>query len=533
MRNQQNQDFAHLITTAFANAPAPQVTVNAPANGNGNDNRSGPRPADIGYFCPRKHTGSGVWSDGKITKYFDVFHFIERLKHIERVYSADDVRRVWSQCLLDDALEWHSHVLTENDRQLLETATVDAICGKLKARFAKSFSDAMASLKAERLTLYDVSQGRDVTSFLQTVISNAKSCEMGLSAQLIAAFEALAPEMKSELTKPSTNTTLESFLDDVRSRESVIIDLAKQRYPTNVARPRQITPAYSGRSTVPYNSQYQSTQPQRWQPRFQAQQFLPGTQLNRPYPTNQPQNQNQNQFQIPMRPGGRGQIWSAGYSRPWMPPDQYAAWRRQQDEVRQTTPQQSQQAAPRPTTLVPENRRLPAPPAPYNAAPPAPYNADHNRRGQPQPAYHGESVDSAEQPDTSAYQPPSVEEVPDEDLGLDTAAQVFDFPLDETFQPFDGYNDRFPEDNAFFGTTTACPSICRYCTKHFPSNNALMDHVHSTHLTKPRPRNRKDSAFTANTASTSLKDSQRRSSCLDGASKNAPEESVANSKAKN
>ncbi|KAG6361490.1 hypothetical protein INS49_009717 [Diaporthe citri] len=513
LRNQQNQDFAHLIATAFANAPVPQVHVQAGPAQNGVDGRSGIRPADVGYFCPRKHAGSGVWSDGKITKYFDVFHFIERLKHIERVHSADDVRRVWSQCLLEDALEWHSHVLTDNDRQLLETATVQAICDKLKSRFAKSFSDAMAGLKTDHLSLYQVAEGRDITSFLQTVIANAKACNMELPAQLIAAFESLAPEIKSELRKPNEATTLESFLDDVRNRESVILDLARQRYPSarNVVRPRQPTPAYGGRSNVPYAPRYPPSQPQRWQPqqRFQAQlpQALP--QYNRPYTANQ----TQNQFQLPVRSAGRGQIWNAGYSRPWLPPDQYAAWRRQQDEQRQPA-QQQPQPGDRRQQLVPENRRLPAPQAPSAVGP--------YQRNQPHQAYHGESADFVEQPDTPAYQPPSVEEVPDEEFSMDAAAEAFDYPFEEAF-PVDDHDD-YP-DVAFFGTSASSPSVCRYCTKHFHSNNSLMDHVYSVHFKKPRPRRRQTStAFAAEAETASPPDDQG----LDGASKDAPEQPAKN-----
>lgn len=56
----------------------------------------------------------------------------------------------------------------------------------------------MAYLKADRLRLSNVTQGKDITSFLQTVITSAKSCEMSLSAQLVAAFKSLAPEMKPD-----------------------------------------------------------------------------------------------------------------------------------------------------------------------------------------------------------------------------------------------------------------------------------------------------------------------------------------------
>ncbi|POS72343.1 hypothetical protein DHEL01_v209262 [Diaporthe helianthi] len=82
-----------MIAAAFANAPPPQVHVQAPVNGNG-PHGSSLQPSDVGFFYPQKHTGFGVWLNGKVTKYFDVFHFIKRLKHLERLYSAEDVRRV-------------------------------------------------------------------------------------------------------------------------------------------------------------------------------------------------------------------------------------------------------------------------------------------------------------------------------------------------------------------------------------------------------------------------------------------------------
>ncbi|POS75390.1 hypothetical protein DHEL01_v206212 [Diaporthe helianthi] len=529
LRNQQNQDFAQIMAAAFAHAPVPQIHVQpANVNGvNGGEGRSSLRPADVGFFCPRKHYGSGVWSDGKITKYFDVFHFIERLRHIERLYSEDDVRRVWSQCLLDDALEWHSHVLTDNDRRLLETATVQAICDKLKARFAKSFSDAMASLKADHLYLSDIAEGKDISSFLQTVISNAKACDMELPAQLVAAFESLAPEIKSQLHKPNENTSLEDFLNEVRSRESVILDLARQRFPSarTVARTRQPIPAYGGRSTIPYNPRYQPAQPQRWLPqqqRFQATAapFVP--QYNRPFTANQPQNQNQSQ--TPFRPGGQGPIWNAGYSRPWLPPDQYAMWRRQQDQQRQG-PQQQQRPDAFRQQVVPENRRLPAPQAPFAA--------DRTQRNQPHPVYHGDFVDFAEQPDTSTYQSPSVEEVSETEPGVETGLKTFDYPLEEAF-PNDEQTD-YP-DVAYFGTSNSTPSVCRYCTKHFHSKNSLMDHVYSVHLKKPRPQNGKtSSSFTVNATLPipSPTVDPRRNSYSEGASLDAPEGPVGTSTAKN
>lgn len=97
---------------------------------------------------------------------------------------------------------------------------------------------------------------------------------------------------------------------------------------------------------------------------------------------------------------GRGQQVYRGrdgrtYDRPWMPPDQY---RRYMEQQRQQQGQSS--SSPTRQQIIPENRRLPAPPPRNNYRAPQP--------GKPVPVFHGDAQ--------SSYQPPSVEDVPEDTM---------------------------------------------------------------------------------------------------------------------
>ncbi|KAK4244946.1 hypothetical protein C7999DRAFT_34712 [Corynascus novoguineensis] len=106
------------------------------------------KPADVGYFdlSATYPSGGGVVSDGKVNKYSDIFPFRDRLTHLAATHGEDAVRRVWSQCLLGPALVWHSHILTE-DRELLRTIPLNAICNKLRSRFRIDYSTAFDTLR--------------------------------------------------------------------------------------------------------------------------------------------------------------------------------------------------------------------------------------------------------------------------------------------------------------------------------------------------------------------------------------------------
>lgn len=215
-RAAQDIDFTNLIAEAFANHMPANVSVGGGA--------PSLKAADIGYFDPslKDPSGAGVITDGRDTKYCDVFPFCDRLLDLAKTSGEECVRKVWSQCLRGPALVWFSHILTDNDRDLLRTGSVDAICGKLKARFKTDYSTAMGVLKGPKFTLYDILMGRDIMAHVRTMMRNAKACEMGTRAQMIAAFESLDSDIQSDLAKPDGAATVDEFFKDIQEMESVL-----------------------------------------------------------------------------------------------------------------------------------------------------------------------------------------------------------------------------------------------------------------------------------------------------------------------
>ncbi|KAL2194782.1 hypothetical protein P885DRAFT_62879 [Corynascus similis CBS 632.67] len=182
------------------------------------------KPADVGYFDPSATdlSGRGVVSDGEVNKYSDIFPFCDRLTHLAVTHGEDVVRSVWSQCLLGPALVWHSHILTDEDRELLRTAPLNAICNKLKSRFRIDYSTAFDTLKNSRFTLQDIAAGRDIMAFIQVIMRNAKACHIPIGGQLIAVFEALDADIQYQLRRPSETTAVDEFFRHVQERESIL-----------------------------------------------------------------------------------------------------------------------------------------------------------------------------------------------------------------------------------------------------------------------------------------------------------------------
>lgn len=131
---------------------------------------------------------------------------------------------------------------------MMETASVDAICAKLRDRFRPDCSDSLDFIKTSNFTLLNIIRGEDITSFIRAVIRNAKGCNLD-HGQLIAAFEALDVDIQTELIKPTAATSVDSLLQDIRSRDSVIRLKAQRRFPRTSTGPNYSgKPAYSGQS---------------------------------------------------------------------------------------------------------------------------------------------------------------------------------------------------------------------------------------------------------------------------------------------
>jgi hypothetical protein len=278
-RENQNADMGNLLAAAIDHQQRQQPAASTAL-----------QAVDVGYFDPsaKDPSGAGLISGGKINKYTDIFPFCDRLVDLAATHGDDAVRRIWSQCLQGPALVWHSHILTDDDRELLRTATINAICNKLKSRFKIDYSVALDTLKQSRFTMSDVANDKDIMAFVQTMMRNAKACDMSRHGQLIAAFEALDGDIQSELDKPTSTTEIDSFLRQIQERESVLRKRAQRfRQPQQPYR-QQYPPRGQyqqgqqfNRYRQPYRNQGQQQQQSLWN-RYQQQRYQPQGQDSRP-----------------------------------------------------------------------------------------------------------------------------------------------------------------------------------------------------------------------------------------------------------
>jgi hypothetical protein len=71
--------------------------------------------------------GLGVSTTGKYTIYKDVYAFTDRLKHLAAVRSEGLVREVFLTYLRGAALVWHFTELSDMERDLMMTASLEQI----------------------------------------------------------------------------------------------------------------------------------------------------------------------------------------------------------------------------------------------------------------------------------------------------------------------------------------------------------------------------------------------------------------------
>lgn len=102
--------------------------------------------------------------------------FTDNIEYLVRQRNEQAVRKVWIQFLQGNALIWPSHVLSEADRILPETAAVEGICKKLIDRFNTDPIIARNNLERAQCTLLDMLNGNDLEIYVQIMLRDAKAC---------------------------------------------------------------------------------------------------------------------------------------------------------------------------------------------------------------------------------------------------------------------------------------------------------------------------------------------------------------------
>lgn len=110
--------------------PNPNPNPNNSATQGSNNSQNGPLKAtDIGFFDPdfeNKDTpASALINAGRHVFYKDIYAFIDRIKDMAAVYGTDKIRETISTCFRGETLIWHSMKLSDVEKDILRTATIE------------------------------------------------------------------------------------------------------------------------------------------------------------------------------------------------------------------------------------------------------------------------------------------------------------------------------------------------------------------------------------------------------------------------
>lgn len=96
-----------------------------------------------------------------------------------------------------------------------------------------SHSVALSALINKRCTLADVRAGRELSIYIQSIVTNAKDAKFDTAfQQLTWAWRNLDPVLKRDIKQPNEDTTLTAFLEEVESKKEVWQEVYQPRGQT-------------------------------------------------------------------------------------------------------------------------------------------------------------------------------------------------------------------------------------------------------------------------------------------------------------
>jgi hypothetical protein len=197
-------------------APAPAVTpaIEPPFT------KSIPFRADeVGYFDPDLDETQGegdMVTIGKDLWFRDVFLFTDRLKDVA-VTKADAVRGNWTSCLRGTALSWYQDEWASYDTW--RTQTLDFIIEELISRFRDPPDKALRKLNSLQFTITSIQEGKKPASYVHQVIRAARNAGFDSHQnQLSFAYDHLQVELRTQIDRPTVNTTVSSFIQQLTNK---------------------------------------------------------------------------------------------------------------------------------------------------------------------------------------------------------------------------------------------------------------------------------------------------------------------------
>jgi hypothetical protein len=226
-----------------------------------------PRMDEVGVFDQNPQdaeiTGSGITSVGRPTVYTNIYAFTDRLRELAGEKGDKAVQENWTSWLRGEGIGWHTHELSDLERELLANASLDSICSALIKRFKESASSAMKNMGKIKFGVSNLQRGETIRSFAQTMFCHAEAAEMGSDyLQLAAAYSALEYPVQAHCPIPTPEMSKRKWLEEVDLRSTLFEGMVERananarRFPKGKQEVGRGSPRFGPR---PFQNQFQNS----------------------------------------------------------------------------------------------------------------------------------------------------------------------------------------------------------------------------------------------------------------------------------
>jgi transposase InsO family protein len=180
---------------------------------------------ELGYFYPNlpEPSDAAVVTIGKEVYYRDVNKFITRVRDVAAARGEAVLQQHLFGNLRGAAMDWYTDQIDEKVKLTLRFFPLEqGWIEKLSDRFKPAFDEAIDKLNQMRITVSDIKNGADVSSFASEVIRRARAAEYTtVYQQLNQVWIRLDADMQLVIPRPTTETTLQQFFTQLDEKRSI------------------------------------------------------------------------------------------------------------------------------------------------------------------------------------------------------------------------------------------------------------------------------------------------------------------------